>query len=79
MSGRITPKAPYGQHIKLICKNHPHLSWSTKNIGGSNADGTLWTERSVFFSGDGRTPECDCPIRDLRTAPELAELPDVSE
>jgi hypothetical protein len=66
----VCPNQPQMQHIVLRCKNHPHLTWSTKNtpyIGG----------RTVFFSGDwgwkpkeGQTwadkpRECDCPLEDL--------------
>jgi hypothetical protein len=54
-------------HIGLTCKNHPNLTWSTKNISHIGA-------RSIFFFGakaeDGKdrdrfVAECDCSGRDL--------------
>lgn len=62
---RIVKWAPYGQHIKLACRNHPELRWSTKNIDNIGA-------RSIFFLGvEGETepfpssPECSCSVLDL--------------
>jgi hypothetical protein len=56
---RIVPWAPYGQHIQLRCKNHPQLSWSTKNIRFIGA-------RSVFFGLNGiKEAECSCSINRL--------------
>lgn len=54
----IDPAYPYGQHLTLTCFHHPHLRWSTKNIGYIGA-------RSIFFTSQGET-ECDCPAHDLR-------------
>jgi len=54
--GALTDKVPYGQHIPLACRNHPHLRWSTKNIAPIGA-------RSIFYKSDER--ECDCSAFDL--------------
>ena len=54
---KLVEGAPYGQHFGLTCKNHPTMSWSTKNIAPLGA-------RSIFFNDDG--VECDCPMADLR-------------
>lgn len=54
---RIDPEQPYGVHIDLTCRNHPHLRWFTKNIDYIGA-------RSIFHDRD-YGPECDCPLRDL--------------
>lgn len=64
--GALTEKAPYGQHIGLSCKNHPHMRWHTKNIAPIGA-------RNIFYSGtvgpDGKPgqyePECNCTAADL--------------
>lgn len=59
--GRIVTSAVYGQPIGLTCKNHPELSWNTKNIAPIGC-------RTLFFNGDraGRyVRECDCSLRDL--------------
>ena len=66
--GRLTPKAPYGQHIALTCKNHPHLRWSTKNIAPIGA-------RSIFYQS--AEPECSCSGSDLEVVP--IDGPDVAE
>lgn len=61
LDDRIITGAPYGQHIALTCRNHPHLRWSTKNIAPIGC-------RSIFFDIMRETPterECDCPLRDL--------------
>lgn len=67
--GRIVDFAPYGRHIALRCKNHPHLRWSTKNIDFIGA-------RSVFYDlrGEMTEQECVCPIQDLEPVPQ-EELP----
>lgn len=57
----IDPTQPYGQHVSLTCKNHPHLRWSTKNIDFIGA-------RSIFYFG--QEPECDCSARDLILVPK---------
>jgi hypothetical protein len=57
--------------IRLTCRNHPTLRWSTKNIGGIG-------HRSIFFIGvlslvagsnevvrTLGTEECECPSSDL--------------
>lgn len=57
----ICPKCPPGQHITLTCRNHPQLSWSTKNI-------TCIGARSIFYnlmSYPNMGPECECPLSDL--------------
>lgn len=41
----IDPEQPYGNHITLVCKNHPTKRWHTKNIEFIGA-------RTLFFSGD---------------------------
>ena len=48
----IDPSQPFGQHISLMCKNHPDLRWSTKNIGYIGA-------RSIFYFSHS-VPECSC-------------------
>jgi hypothetical protein len=48
---------PYGVHIRLTCRNHPHLRWSTKNIDYIGA-------RSIFYTGRDIV-ECSCPVSDL--------------
>ncbi|MDE3023600.1 MAG: hypothetical protein KGI54_17440 [Pseudomonadota bacterium] len=58
---RIVTWAERGQHIKLTCKNHPQLRWSTKNIGGIGC-------RTIFYNLDmdrNMGPECDCPVTAL--------------
>lgn len=57
INSRIVPWAPYGQHIGLTCKNHPELSWSTKNISYIGA-------RSIFYDYKGHG-ECGCSGHDL--------------
>jgi len=54
---RITTSAPYGQHIGLRCRNHPHLRWHTKNIAPIGC-------RRVFYDS-ANVPECTCPAGDL--------------
>jgi hypothetical protein len=57
----IDPAQPIGKHIKLTCKRHPGLFWTTKNIDYIGA-------RSIFFaSGAGQT-ECDCSVNELTVA-----------
>ena len=59
----VCPNAPQMKHITLRCKNHPALTWSTKNtpyIGG----------RSIFFSSNWNNEgqyqrEWDCPLSDI--------------
>ena len=53
----IDPTQPYGQHIKLSCRNHPNLRWSTKNIDYIGA-------RSIFYDSPTQ-PECECSITEL--------------
>lgn len=75
---RITKKAVRGQHIKLTCKNHPELEWSTKNISHIGA-------RNIFFSSNwDNNPiiwkiECSCTARDLIVHPDYETMPDVPE
>lgn len=77
IDGRITTKAPYGQHIGLICANHPELSWSTKNIGNANEDGTgVYFARHVYFNHVGT--ECSCPGSALVVHPNLMAKEDVA-
>ena len=45
MEGRITTKAPWGEHVELTCRNHQTLRWTTKNIGCIGA-------RNIFFTGE---------------------------
>lgn len=59
-SHTIDALQPYGQHIKLTCKNHPELAWSTKNIDFIGA-------RSIFYVTTDQ-PECSCPGADLVVA-----------
>lgn len=72
MDSRLTSKAPYGQHVELTCKNHPHLRWSTKNIAPIGC-------RKIFFDlmGQHLGPECDCSLKNLVVVP--IEGPDVPE
>lgn len=51
----IVSNRHYGEHIALTCRNHPDLTWSTKNIGCIGM-------RSIFFNGG---VECSCPMSDL--------------
>ena len=72
---RITNKARYGEHIELICINHPALVWSTKNIDSIGC-------RTIFYNlgGDIDYPqECDCKSGSLMVSPQYMELPDVPE
>ncbi len=74
LDGRITTKASYGMHIGLICSDHPHLSWDTKNIGNANEDGTgVYFARHIYAHGC----ECDCPGSKLRVNPDLMAQLDV--
>lgn len=71
---RITDRAPRGQHIALVCVNHPDLNWNTKNIGGSDVE-RVWFERTIFFNeGSPFIPECSCPATALRLHPQYKEL-----
>jgi hypothetical protein len=80
MYGRITDKAPYGVHISVICMDHPHLRWSTKNIGGvMTLDGAIGFARSLFFEGDPGERECPCSGDKLRLHPSYADKPSVPE
>lgn len=45
----ITSAYPEGAHVPLMCINHTHLRWHTKNIDWIGA-------RSIFFSGDKSRP-----------------------
>jgi hypothetical protein len=57
----IDPDQPYGEHIALTCRNHPELTWTTKNIDFIGA-------RSIFFASGRTAPypdECSCSARDL--------------
>jgi len=74
---RITDKAQYGEHITLVCENHPELEWSTKNIGYQGDDGAIHRGRTLFFWSYGR--ECDCNSRLLRLHPKYATLEPVEE
>lgn len=67
LDGRITPFAPYGQHINVTCKHHPHLNWSTKNIECIGS-------RSVFYY-NLKEAECKCSIRDM--VPVIPEVPTI--
>ena len=72
---RITKKAHYGQHIDLTCKNHPDLSWSTKNIDGIGC-------RTIFYNlacDDNMPNECDCTNKFLTISPRYNDMPDVAE
>jgi hypothetical protein len=53
----IDPNVLYGQHIPLTCRNHPNLSWHTKNIGPIGS-------RHIFY-GTPDEPECECPVSAL--------------
>lgn len=44
----IYPDIPEGQHVPITCDKHPHLRWSTKNIGIG--------QRNIFFVGDSTRP-----------------------
>jgi hypothetical protein len=59
--GVLVKDVPYGQHIKLWCKNHHECTYSTKNIAPIGA-------RSLFYNG-WPTPECSCSVDDLEVAP----------
>jgi hypothetical protein len=78
MEARITDKEEYGRHITLVCAHHPELSWSTKNIGGSRPDGSVWFNRSIFFISDGKW-ECECSSSSLRLHPMYHALESVPE
>lgn len=58
--GKLDDNVEYGRHIRLTCKNHPHLQWSTKNIAPIGA-------RSIFFVSEGT--ECNCSASDLIVVP----------
>ena len=68
--GRITTKAEHGVQIRLTCRNHIDLRWSTKNIAPIGC-------RTIFYNlmGDqpaGRAaPECSCPACDLVAAADF--------
>ena len=53
----IDPSEAYGQHILILCRNHPDLRWHTKNIDYIGA-------RSIFFVWAEKA-ECTCPAHDL--------------
>jgi hypothetical protein len=60
MNHTICPWHPYGACIELRCKNHPHLTWSTKNIDCIGAHSIFFDPRSV-----AKEPECDCHANKL--------------
>lgn len=64
--GRLTTKAPYGQHIKCRCRNHPENTYSTKNIAPFGA-------RSIFAEGR----DCPCSADALEVDPSYNDMPDV--
>jgi len=43
----------------LICRLHPNLSWSCKDVA-VNPSGTFNHSRNIFFNGKPGEPECDC-------------------
>ena len=49
-----------GNMIDLRCKNHPHLSWYTKNISPIGC-------RKIYSN---QYEECDCPCSDLEVIPK---------
>lgn len=58
---RLTDKAPYGQHVKLTCVNHPTMEWSTKNISPLGCRTIFYNLRSKPEMG----AECNCSILSL--------------
>lgn len=63
---RIVKQVPRGTHITLTCKNHPTLSWSTKNIAPIGC-------RTIFYNlmdVDGMGRECDCTLSNLIPDPK---------
>jgi hypothetical protein len=60
--GELRSDVPYGRHVALRCKNHPHLRWSTKNIAPIGA-------RNIFFLGKPGEVECSCSGSDLEVVP----------
>ena len=79
--GKLTDKSPYGEHISLTCKHHPHLRWSTKNIAPIGA-------RNIFFKGEAKdtrimammyASECSCPSSDLLLVEEMSSVPGFTE
>ncbi len=78
LDGRISTKAPYGAMIAITCANHPHLTWSTKNIGHGAEDGTgIYLARSIFFNNFRTFDECDCSSRLLHIHPDAQKGSDV--
>lgn len=43
----------------LVCRKHPHLSWSCKSIA-VNDDGRYNNSRNLFFNGKPGEQECSC-------------------
>lgn len=61
MADTITDKQPYGAMVELTCRNHPDLSWHTKNISPIGCRKTFYDLMHV-----SATPiECDCSLHDL--------------
>ena len=60
VDGAICKECAPGEHIELRCKNHQHLTWSTKNLGYIGA-------RTIFFDLYNKATEraCDCPADKL--------------
>lgn len=63
MSKSIDDSQEYGSMIALTCKNHPELTWRTKNIDYIGA-------RTIFFHlSENLYQECDCHVRELIVKP----------
>lgn len=70
MDDRITTKAERGAQIRLTCRNHTDLRWSTKNIAPIGC-------RTIFYNLMVDQPagiaalECSCSARELVAAADF--------
>ena len=61
-----------GQHVSLICEDHPEKRWSCKRIAVSFDESGIGRYngcRNLFyeaFASGKFEPECECPVSKLR-------------
>lgn len=71
MTRKEFDEAVDGQHVSLVCEDHPTKSWSCKKIALSEDGGGKFRyngRRNLFFVGDSSDPEageCECPSSKL--------------
>lgn len=56
---RICTHCPDGEHITIVCKNHPESKYTSKNIGQTNSVGEIYFQRSIFLECGRHSCDCD--------------------